>query len=141
MAFVADQKAELDGIEAMHSAHVEALTAAHDSVTAELDAEVADLEATVMTATAVNTGLKGELFTANANNELLVTELNTANELANNNYDSLLDSVKTLEAEAKVAEESHAAAVDKINSYRTIAKHVVGWVKDFGPTVMDRNTS
>ena len=116
---VADQKAELDGIEAMHSAHVEALTTAHDSVTAELDAEVADLEASVMTATEVNTGLKGELFTANANNELLVTELNTANELANNNYDSLLDSVKTLEAEAKVAEESHAAAVDAIAEYNS----------------------
>ena len=114
---IADQKAELDGIEAAHAGHIEALISAHDSVTAELDAEVADLEATIMTATEVNTELKSELFTANANNELLVTELNTANELANNNYDSLLDSVKTLEAEAKVAEESHAAAVDAIAEY------------------------
>ena len=86
---------------------------------ADQNAEVADLEATVMTATEVNTELKGELFTANANNELLVTELNTANELANNNYDSLLDSVKTLEAEAKVAEESHAAAVNAIAEYNS----------------------
>ena len=118
---VADQQAELATIAEDTAAEVAAEFEADISVLndqiADQNAVVADLEATVMTTTAVNTELKGELFTANANNELLVTELNTANELANNNYDSLLDSVKTLEAKAKVAEESHAAAVDAIAEY------------------------
>ena len=120
---VADQQAELATIAEDTAAEVAAEFEADISVLndqiADQNAEVADLEATVLTATGINTELKGELFTANANNDLLAAELDTANELANSNYDSLLDSVKTLEAEAKVAEESHAAAVDAIAEYNS----------------------
>ena len=107
---VADQKAELDGIEATHAGHVDALISAHDSVTAELDAQLD-------TAMAVNVELKGELFTAQQNAEIWSGEAATATDLATQTYDSLLDSVKTLEAEVEAAESALADTADVIEGF------------------------
>ena len=107
---VADQKVELDGIEATHAAHIDALTSAHDSVTAELDAQLD-------TAMTVNVELKGELFTAQQNAEVWAGEATTATDLANSNYDSLVDSVKTLEADVAAAEGALADTADVIEGF------------------------
>ena len=122
---VASLEAEVTAAKDLHNGHVEAIIAANDGVTAELDAEVAALKAELDAAWAVNAELKGELFTANANNELLATELNTANDLANNNYDSLVESVETLEADL---EEANAT----IAQVKTAFKHFTNWLAEYG---------
>ena len=114
---VASLEADVAAAKDLHNGHVEAIIAANDGVTAELDAEVASLKAELAAAWAINAELKGELFTANSNNDLLATELNTANELANSNYDSLVDSVATLEAEVAAAEAALADTADVIEGF------------------------
>ena len=94
-------EADISSLQATYDGHVAALISANDSVTAELDAELA-------TAMEVNVGLKGELFAANANNELLATELNTANELAAANYEGFIL------AEAEAIEAGRAMVIDEV---------------------------
>ena len=82
-----------------------------------LEVMVADLEAIGLTAMTVNVELKGELFTAQQNVETWAGEATTATDLANSNYDSLVDSVKTLEADVAAAEGALADTADVIEGF------------------------
>ena len=118
---VSGLEADLDSLQATYDGHVEALISANDSVVAGLDAEVASLEATVLTATAVNTELKGELFESKANNQLLADELSTINDIAEGHYEA-----------RTVAEAELEAANATIAQVKTAFKHFTNWLKDYG---------
>ena len=118
---VSGLEADLDSLQATYDGHVEALISANDSVVAGLDAEVASLEATVLTATAVNTELKGELFESKANNQLLADELSTINDIAEGHYEA-----------RTVAEAELEAANTTIAQVKSAFKHFTNWLKDYG---------
>ena len=109
---VADQKAELATIAADTAAEVAAefeadISVLNDQIAGQ-NAVVADLEATVLTATGINTELKGEKFALTAE----VAEFSQA-------LENSQARVEILQGKVDTAKESHSSAVDAIADYNT----------------------
>ena len=142
---------------ALHEGHVEALTTAHNSVTAELDITVAGLEADVAKAKEIHQGhvnalitahdgvtaeldaevaaLKAELATAWEVNAELKGELfesKANNQLLADELNTINDIAATHYEARTVAEAELEAANTTIAQVKSAFKHFTNWLKDYG---------